>query len=486
MTGFKSYGPSTVTVPLSKGFTAIAGPNGSGKSNSVDAIVFCLGGLSTKSLRADKMVDLLYNGIGGKKPAERAIVEIIFDNSDHAIPVPDTEVSISRELRRDGQSIYRFNGKRSTRQEIMDKLRVAGIDISGFNIIQQGQINQIISMNPVQRRELIEEIAGVKHFEEKKQQALIDLEAAEQRMEQLQIMIHEVAKRVEILAKEKAAAEKWQKLAEEIQLMKSQITSFHYHNAMKDITAFNEKIGQLEAQIEELELQIAEDLVPKIEELEEEIVKREHEIREIENQIKAKGMEINQISVTKGRIEQKSENDKKNIEESRKRIETLRKQKEELSEKEKADEKRIEEIQKELEEKKKILEEVEEETEEFRTQIELQEEEYQQLIEKQREIEEEIKTLERRKNHALSNLQINETQLEHFQQLAEKQQKMLQEKRAQLEEKRTELSEIQEQLKKAEQLIEDSKKQLAATEGKEEEYQKKRNMKRKKPNYQIS
>ena len=136
MTGWKSYGPGTVRMPLAKGFTVIVGPNGSGKSNSIDGVNFCLGALSKKSMRADKMVGLIYNGIGGRKPAEKATVEIIFDNSDYAIPIKEKEVIVTRELKRNGTGTYRLNKKRTTRTDILDKLRIAGIDvINSYNII---------------------------------------------------------------------------------------------------------------------------------------------------------------------------------------------------------------------------------------------------------------------------------------------------------------------------------------------------------------
>ena len=137
MTGFKSFGNETKIVKLAQGFTCIIGPNGSGKSNSIDAISFCLGNLSKKAMRASKLTDLLYNGVKGDSPASKAVVEIIFDNSDYKIPVKEKIISVKRELKRDGGGVYRFNNKRSTRQDILDKLRVSGIDcVDGYNIIQ--------------------------------------------------------------------------------------------------------------------------------------------------------------------------------------------------------------------------------------------------------------------------------------------------------------------------------------------------------------
>ncbi|MFX0125205.1 MAG: AAA family ATPase, partial [Candidatus Hodarchaeota archaeon] len=196
MTGWKSYGPGTVRMPLATGFTVIVGPNGSGKSNSIDGVNFCLGALSKKSMRAEKMIGLIYNGIGGKKPAEKATVEIVFENSDFAIPLKEKEVVVSRELKRNGSGTYRLNGKRTTRTDILDKLRIAGIDvINSYNIIAQGQVGEIVGMNPIERRQLMENLAGVGQFDEKKRTALVELDEAQRRMDELQLLVNEVAKR---------------------------------------------------------------------------------------------------------------------------------------------------------------------------------------------------------------------------------------------------------------------------------------------------
>ena len=157
MTGFKSFGNNEKIINLAPGFTCIVGPNGSGKSNAIDAISFCLGTLSKKSMRAEKLTDLLFSGTNGKNSAEKTLVEIELDNHDLKIPVNEKKVVVSRELKRDGVGVYRLNGKRSTRSDILDKLRIAGIDcVDGYNVIQQGQIGEIVGMSSVQRRELLE------------------------------------------------------------------------------------------------------------------------------------------------------------------------------------------------------------------------------------------------------------------------------------------------------------------------------------------
>ena len=119
--GFKSFGPQTVKVSLDKGFTAITGPNGSGKTNIMDACLFALGELSTRRMRAENAAKLIFHGSekAGLEKSKRAKVIIQFDNSDGVMPVDTITVTVSREVHRNGQSVYRLNGRRISRTHIL-------------------------------------------------------------------------------------------------------------------------------------------------------------------------------------------------------------------------------------------------------------------------------------------------------------------------------------------------------------------------------
>jgi chromosome segregation protein len=130
-------------VNLEKGFTAFTGPNGSGKSNVMDALLFSLGELSTKRMRAENASKLIFNGSekGGLEKSKMAKVIVQFDNTDGLMPVDTSTVTISREVyRNNGQSIYRLNGRRVSRTQIIETLSMVGISSLGQNIIPQGQI----------------------------------------------------------------------------------------------------------------------------------------------------------------------------------------------------------------------------------------------------------------------------------------------------------------------------------------------------------
>ncbi|MEM7821129.1 MAG: AAA family ATPase, partial [Candidatus Aenigmatarchaeota archaeon] len=124
MQGFKSFAKKT-TLLLPSNFSVICGPNGSGKSNILDSICFVLGRTSAKSLRADRMHEMIFNGGSNKQPAEAAKVAIFFDNSDKTLPIEDSSVVVSRTVNRKGVSIYQLNGKTVTREKVLEVLRAA-------------------------------------------------------------------------------------------------------------------------------------------------------------------------------------------------------------------------------------------------------------------------------------------------------------------------------------------------------------------------
>ena len=249
--GFKSFGTESA-VKFDTKFNCLIGPNGSGKSNIIDAILFVLGTRSSKSIRADSLKDLLYSGTGGNKPSEEAFVEIIFDNSDFGIPIPEPEISVMRHINKGGQSTYRLNNKRLTRTEIIDKLKLAGIDsINGYNVIAQGQVAEIIGMSGENRRKLLEDIAGTASFDEKKADAMKGLEEAKRRLDELSILVGEIAQQHSAMKAEKIRMEKFLELAAEIKSIKSKILA-------KSISQLDEKLLASDKAIEELRTSIAE------------------------------------------------------------------------------------------------------------------------------------------------------------------------------------------------------------------------------------
>lgn len=245
--GFKSFGPQTVKILLDKGFSVITGPNGSGKTNIVDAILFTLGELSVKRLRAETAANLIFQGSekAGLERAKMAKVVIQFDNSDGRIPVDTATVTISREVYRNGQSVYRLNGRRISRAYLMEVLSMAGISSTSQNIILQGTITRLADVSPMERRKIIEDLVGIAQYDAEKAQAEEKLRAADLSIRTAMGRIEEVQRRVEDLERERNELLRYN-------FLKNEIKKFEAVKLSYDIAKIQEKIGQETAQAEKI------------------------------------------------------------------------------------------------------------------------------------------------------------------------------------------------------------------------------------------
>jgi chromosome segregation protein len=216
--GFKSFGPKTATVTLDKGFTAITGPNGSGKTNIADAVLFGLGELSARRMRAASLSKLVYHGYPELqvKKAKTAKVVLQFDNSDNRLPVDTKTVTVSREINRAGQSVYRLNGRRISRTRILDILSMAGISPTGHNVVLQGAITRIAEISSHERRKMISDLVGIAQYDAEKAEAEEKLRAAEISIRTAMGRIDEVQKRVDDLERERNELLRYMFLKEEI------------------------------------------------------------------------------------------------------------------------------------------------------------------------------------------------------------------------------------------------------------------------------
>ncbi|MBI4170674.1 MAG: chromosome segregation protein SMC [Candidatus Aenigmarchaeota archaeon] len=243
MQGFKSFA-NRVTIPFPAGFSAIAGPNGSGKSNCVDALTFVLGTTSARSIRAQKLQNLIFNGGRNRKPAEFCEVSIYLDNSDGKIPLPEKEIKITRRVTRSGVSVYKINGHTVTRTKILDIFSQTGLSADGYNIIMQGDVTRIIEMSNAERKETIDDISGISEFNEKKDKAAAEMEKVEIRVRENMIVVAEKQRLVSRLKEEKENAEKYVKLESELRKSKASLVK-------KRLDEAEEKMSVLDREIDE-------------------------------------------------------------------------------------------------------------------------------------------------------------------------------------------------------------------------------------------
>jgi len=203
--GFKSFASAT-TLKLEPGITCVVGPNGSGKSNVVDAIAWVLGEQGAKALRGGKMEDVIFAGTAGRPPLGRAEVTLTIDNSDGALPIEYTEVSITRRMFRSGESEYEINGNSCRLLDIQELLSDSGIGREMHVIVGQGQLDAILHAKPEDRRAFIEEAAGVLKHRKRKEKALRKLDAMQTNLNRLTDLTAELRRQLKPLGKQAEVA----------------------------------------------------------------------------------------------------------------------------------------------------------------------------------------------------------------------------------------------------------------------------------------
>jgi chromosome segregation protein len=232
-------------------------------SNVVDAICFVLGKSSAKGLRAEKSANLIYNGGKKGKPAKEAEVTIYFDNKKKTFPIQDKEVKVSRVVNQKGNSVYKINDKRMTRQQMLEVLRSARIDPDGHNIVLQGDIVRFTDMKATDRREVIEDIAGISVFEEKKNQAMGELNRVQEKLNEAEIILTEREKTLKDLKKDRDQALQYKEF--ELNIERNKATRIHLmlkdrkenlEVEEKKFSHFEVEISKVQTEIDELKLAI--------------------------------------------------------------------------------------------------------------------------------------------------------------------------------------------------------------------------------------
>jgi len=289
MQGFKSFAKHT-EILFGGNFNCVLGPNGSGKSNILDSLCFVLGKSSSRDLRAERSANLIYNGGKTKKAAKQGEVSVYFDNSGKLFPTEDNEVKISRIVRQNGQSIYKINDKAMTRQQVTNLLSLAKIDPDGYNIILQGDIVRFVEMHPEERRILIEDIAGISVYEEKKHKAMLELEKVEQHLRETELILTERNTYLKELKKDRDEALKYKEMSDKIRQNKASYLKIQLGKKEKERSDIKEKIESGNNDLA--------DLRQRINSLKAENEDRKSQIEAISREIEQKG-EVEQISLNR-------------------------------------------------------------------------------------------------------------------------------------------------------------------------------------------
>jgi len=225
LAGFKSFVDPTL-VSLPSNLTGIVGPNGCGKSNVIDAVRWVMGELSARHLRGDSMADVVFNGSSARKPVGTASVELIFDNADGKIGGPYAsynEVSLRRQVSRDGTSNYFINAVRCRRKDITQLFLGTGLGSRSYAIIEQGMISRIIESKPEDMRCFVEEAAGISRYKERRRETESRIGETRENLERLQDVRDEIDKQIRHLQRQAATARRYQNLKERERLLTAEL-----------------------------------------------------------------------------------------------------------------------------------------------------------------------------------------------------------------------------------------------------------------------
>lgn len=249
--GFKSFADK-IDIKLDDKITCIVGPNGSGKSNVVDAVRWVLGEQSVKQLRGDgTMSDVIFSGSKSRKALNVATVELVFDNSDHYLNVPYTEISIKRKAFRSGENEYFLNGERCRLKDVISLLMDSGIGKESYNIISQGEVEKIISSSSLDRRVIIEDAAGVVKYKKRKEEALKKLDKTHANLDRVEDIIRELQQQVEPLREQSKKAQEYLENKKALENLEVALLGYDIYNDNEEKKTLVEKLKKIEDKLVE-------------------------------------------------------------------------------------------------------------------------------------------------------------------------------------------------------------------------------------------
>ncbi|MBB3276999.1 MULTISPECIES: chromosome segregation protein SMC [unclassified Pseudoxanthomonas] len=254
LSGFKSFvDPTTLHLPTN--MTGVVGPNGCGKSNIIDAVRWVMGESSASRLRGDSLTDVIFSGSSARKPVSQATVELIFDNSDHTIAgefAAFNEISVKRQVSRDGQSNYYLNGTKCRRRDITDLFLGTGLGPRSYSIIEQGMISQIIEARPEDLRVYLEEAAGISKYKERRKETETRIRHTRENLDRLNDLREEIGKQLEHLKRQARQAEQYQALQEERRVKDAEWKALEFRGLDVQLQGLREKLSQEETRLQQL------------------------------------------------------------------------------------------------------------------------------------------------------------------------------------------------------------------------------------------
>ncbi|MCL1928937.1 MAG: AAA family ATPase [Treponema sp.] len=281
--GFKSFADRT-QVEFADGITALLGPNGCGKSNVVDAVKWVLGEQAARTLRAEKMEDVIFNGTESRKPVNVAEVTLTISNEEGQLPLDRPEIEIRRRLYRSGESEYHINGSPARLKEVRELFWDTGVGKAAYSVMEQGKIDQVLSSKPEERRYLFEEAAGITRYKIRTAEAQRKLEKTEENMRQVEGILGEVKRSYESLKNQSEKTLKYRNLRDEIFQLELDIQLLRLKQSRRERDSKNEELHKkriqrdaIKADIDGLSKSLEENL-DAVNSLEEDLVEYQKKI----------------------------------------------------------------------------------------------------------------------------------------------------------------------------------------------------------------
>ena len=334
--GFKSFADKTI-LELRPGITTVIGPNGSGKSNISDAIRWVLGEQSMKSLRGTKSLDIIFAGTQNRKSLGFAEASLVFDNSDGALPIEFTEVTVTRKIYRSGETGYYINKTPCRLKDVLELFMDTGIGKDGYSIIGQGKIDEILSNKSEDRRHIFEEAAGIVKYRSRKEEAEKKLEHTKLNLLRINDIISEIEGNLGPLQTQSEKAKKYLNLREELKNIEVGLFVYNIEKykenlqqIVQDIDVMQSQCNDEEGKLERVKI-LKEELKSSIDEITEQIENMSNLGFESQKEIEQLNSDIN---VARTRITNNNENSVRFTDEIQEQNEKIQELKQELEQKE--------------------------------------------------------------------------------------------------------------------------------------------------------
>ena len=296
LSGFKSFVDHT-TVSFPGNLCAVVGPNGCGKSNIIDAVRWVMGETSAKTLRGESMSDVIFSGSNTRKPVGQASIELIFDNAEGRMTgeyASYSEISVKRQVTRDGASNYFLNNHKCRRKDITDIFLGTGLGPRSYSIIEQGMISQLIEARPEDLRTYIEEAAGISKYKERRKETERRISHTRENLDRLSDLREELERQLHHLERQSKSAIKYREFKEEERALRAQLQTLRWQSIGKELKGLQDQINRLEI---ELEARIADErrIEAEVESRREKLTEKSDEMNEVQRRYYDHGTEIARI-----------------------------------------------------------------------------------------------------------------------------------------------------------------------------------------------